>query len=151
MQEENSPPTPSAASDAPVSDVRASDAAASAPNAPSPAAAETPKAEFSDFMKIDLRVAQIMQAERIEKSAKLVKLQIDLGPELGARQIVAGVGKHYTPDTLVGRKIVVVANLAPAKLMGETSNGMLLAATNSDGFLELVSVSPETPLGSKVS
>lgn len=138
MEEQTPPATPAATpSDAPKSE-------AAAPELDQ-------KVEFGDFAKIQLRVAQILEAEPIAKSAKLVKLQIDLGAELGKRQIVAGVGKHYTPETLVGRKIVVVANLAPAKLMGETSNGMLLAATAAEGFLELVAVSPETPLGARVS
>lgn len=138
MEEQTPPATPAATpSDAPKSE-------AAAPELDQ-------KVEFGDFAKIQLRVAQILEAEPIAKSAKLVKLQIDLGAELGKRQIVAGVGKHYTPETLVGRKIVVVANLAPAKLMGETSNGMLLAATTAEGFLELVAVSPETPLGARVS
>ena len=86
---------------------------------------------FNDFLKVDLRVAQIMEAERIEKSEKLVKLQLSLGEELGPRQIVAGIAKHYTVEQLIGRKIVVVANLKPAKLMGELSEGMLLAASDS--------------------
>ena len=138
MEEQTPPATPAATpSDAPK------------PEAAAPELDQ--KVEFGDFAKIQLRVAQILEAEPIAKSAKLVKLQIDLGAELGKRQIVAGVGKHYTPETLVGRKIVVVANLAPAKLMGETSNGMLLAATAAEGFLELVAVSPETPLGARVS
>jgi len=85
---------------------------------------------FNDFLKVDLRVAQIVEAERIEKSEKLVKLQLSLGEELGKRQIVAGIAKHYSAEELVGRKIVVVANLKPAKLMGELSEGMLLAASD---------------------
>ncbi len=113
--------------------------------------AEPAKVPFSHFLQLDLRTAQIVGAEKIEKSAKLVKLQLDLGEKLGTRQIVAGVGKNYTPEQLIGRKIVIVANLEPAKLMGEVSNGMLLAATTDDGFLELVSISPEAPLGARVS
>ena len=105
---------------------------------------------FDDFLKVDLRVAQILAAERIEKSNKLVKLQVTVGPELGERQIVAGIAKHYEPEALVGRKIVIVANLKPAKLMGETSQGMLLAASDSEGLLELLSPGEAITAGSKV-
>lgn len=104
---------------------------------------------FDDFMSVDLRVAQIVEAEKIEKSNKLIKLQITLGEELGQRQIVAGIAKRYTAEELVGRKIVVVANLAPAKLMGEESQGMLLAAS-TDQDLELVAVHPDMPPGAQV-
>ncbi len=104
---------------------------------------------FEDFMSVDLRVAQIVEAEKIEKSNKLVKLQISLGEELGKRQIVAGIAKRYSVEELIGRKIVVVANLAPAKLMGEESQGMLLAASTDDS-LELVAVHPDMPPGAQV-
>lgn len=99
---------------------------------------ETTVITYDDFQKIDLRVAQILEAARVPKSEKLVKLQVSLGP-LGERQIVAGIGKHYEPEGLVGRKIVIVANLKPAKLMGEISQGMLLAASDDQNNLELLS------------
>ncbi|KKT81183.1 MAG: methionine--tRNA ligase subunit beta [Candidatus Yanofskybacteria bacterium RIFCSPHIGHO2_02_FULL_44_12b] len=88
---------------------------------------------IDDFKKIDLRVAKILEAEKVEGSDKLVKLQIDLGEELGKRQIVAGIGSIYTPELLVGKQIVVVANLEPRNLKGLESNGMLLAASDKDG------------------
>jgi len=72
----------------------------------------------------------VVSAERVKKSEKLLKLQVDTGE---MRQVVAGIGKAYAPEELVGRKIVVVTNLQPAKLMGNESNGMLLAATGTDG------------------
>ena len=103
---------------------------------------------YADFQKVSLRVAQITAAERIEKSDKLVKLQVSLGEE--QRQIVAGIAKHYSPEELVGRKIVVVANLAPAKLMGEKSEGMLLAASDDQGNLALLDVAPIITAGSIV-
>lgn len=111
--------------------------------------ARTPLISFGDFQKIQLRVAQISEAERIEKSEKLVKLQVSLGDE--QRQIVAGIAKHYTPEQLVGRKIVVVANLKPVKLMGEKSEGMLLAASDEQGNLALLEVDPIITAGSSVS
>ena len=95
---------------------------------------------INKFAELKLRVGQIIEAERIEKSDKLVRMQVDLGPESGSRQIVAGIAKYYPAEELIGRKIIVVANLKPAKLMGVESQGMLLAASDDEGALELVSV-----------
>jgi len=85
---------------------------------------------IEDFQKIQLKVAKILTAERVPKSNKLLKLQVDLGAE--QRQIVAGIGKKYAPEDVVGKTIVVVANLKPAKLMGVESQGMVLAAGGKD-------------------
>jgi methionine--tRNA ligase beta chain len=93
---------------------------------------------FEDFKKIDLRVGKILEAEKIEGSEKLLKLIVDLGKE--KRQLVAGIGKYYKPEDLIGKEIVVVANLEPKKIMGIESQGMLLAA-DKDG--EPVILSPE--------
>jgi methionyl-tRNA synthetase len=104
------------------------------PELKEPEAAKEPiYASFDDFKKIELKVAQILSAERIEKSEKLVRLQVNVG-ETEPRQIIAGIAKHYTPEELVGKKIVIVANLKPAKLMGELSQGMLLAASDESGL-----------------
>lgn len=92
---------------------------------------------FDDFSKIDLRVAKILKAEAVPKSKKLIRLQVDIGTE--QRQIVAGIGESFTPDSLIGKTIVVVANLKPAKLMGVESQGMLLAG-HHEGELQLVSI-----------
>jgi methionyl-tRNA synthetase len=89
-------------------------------------------------MKVKFRTAKIIEAEKVKKSKKLIKLQIDLGTE--KRQIVAGIGEHYDAEELIGKTIVVVANLQPAKLMGIESNGMLLAANSADGKLSLITV-----------
>lgn len=103
---------------------------------------------IDDFAKVVLKVGKVLQAERVEKSNKLIKLQVDTGE---TRQIVAGIGKAYTPEELVGKKIVVVANLEPAKLMGVESNGMLLAATDEEGRLSvLVLDRDEVNQGSRV-
>jgi len=91
---------------------------------------------YDDFKKLDLRIAKILNASRIENSDKLIKLQISLGEE--ERQIVAGIGKHYSPEDLIGKLIVVVSNLEPRKLLGEESNGMLLAASNEEELALLV-------------
>ncbi len=87
---------------------------------------------IEDVLKLDLRTAKILEASRIEGSEKLIKLQLSLGEE--SRQIVAGIGKAYQPEDLIGKTIIIIANLEPRDLMGEISNGMLLAATGQDGF-----------------
>src|SRR4051812_4512332 len=99
--------------------------AASAPQQPAPTLATI---TYDDFAKLALRVATIVEAVAIEKSKKLLRLQIDLGNN-ERRQILAGIKEHYAPEQLVGRQIVVIANLAPREVIkGETSYGMLLAA-----------------------
>ena len=103
---------------------------------------------IEDFLKCELVVAEIVEAGSIEGADRLLKLQVDIGEE--KRQIVAGIAKHYAPGELIGKRIIVVRNLKPAKLRGELSEGMLLAATASDGTLELVSVSAAIPAGSRV-
>jgi methionyl-tRNA synthetase len=105
---------------------------------------------IQDFSKVQLRVGVIESAEKIEKSEKLIKLQVDLGADLGKKQILAGIAKHYNPETLLQKRIIVVANLKPAKLMGQLSEGMLLAASNEAGDLELVSVSEKFEGGATV-
>jgi methionyl-tRNA synthetase len=93
---------------------------------------------IDDFKKVELRTAKVLAAERVPKSKKLLKLQVDLGTE--QRTILAGIAEAYQPEALIGRTIVVVANLAPAKLMGIESNGMVLAASNETGQPVLLSV-----------
>ena len=103
---------------------------------------------IDQFADVKLVVGIIREAERVPKSKKLVKVMVDLGePEL--RQLVAGIAEQYEPDALVGRRIVVVANLKPAKLMGVESRGMLLAAS-VDGKPFLLSVDDEVPPGTEV-
>ncbi len=94
--------------------------------------------DIQDFAKVQLKVAKILEAEKVEKSNKLVKMKVTLGDE--ERQIVAGIALQYAPEDLVGRQIVIVANLKPAKLMGIESQGMLLAASGDDGAPFLLSV-----------
>ena len=92
-----------------------------------------PEITFDDFTKIDLRVATVVEAEAHPNADRLLKLQIDLGEELGRRQICAGIRGYYEPEALVGKQIIVVANLAPRQIRGEESNGMLLAASAMEG------------------
>ena len=116
-----------------------------------PPAASTTKdtmITIDEFKTVELRIAKIVRAERVEKSEKLVKLQITLGSE--ERQIVAGIAQHYGPEDLVGRTIVVVANLKPAKLMGLDSQGMLLAAHDETGTLALLTSDKPIAPGSAV-
>lgn len=107
-----------------------------------------PMITIDDFKKIDLRVGRVIQAEKVPKSEKLLKLQVDLGTE--TRQVLAGIAKQYEPEKLIGRSIVVVANLQPAKLMGQESQGMLLAANGEQGELSVVTLLEDIPLGSVV-
>jgi methionyl-tRNA synthetase len=102
---------------------------------------------IEDFQKVQLQVAKIVSAERVPKSEKLLKLQVDLGGE--QRQIVAGIGKRYEPEALIGRRVVVVSNLKPAKLMGVESQGMVLAAGDKD-VIGLVSLEGDPEPGTKV-
>ncbi len=102
---------------------------------------------IDEFAKLDLRVALVKTAEKIAGSKKLLKLQVDLGGEV--RQIVSGIADAYTPESLVGRKVVLVANLKPAKLMGVDSFGMVLAAS-LDGKAVLCTFDADVPPGTKV-
>ena len=94
-------------------------------------------------------MAEIVNAEQVPKANKLIKLQLDIGEEKH-RQIVAGISKFYSPEELIGKKIIVVANLKPAKLMGIKSNGMLLAAKDEEN-LRLLTIDGDIKPGSKVS
>jgi methionyl-tRNA synthetase len=103
--------------------------------------------EFTDFTKVELRTAEVVEAEKVEGADKLLKLQIMVGEE--KRQIIAGVAKYYAPEDLIGKTIIVVANLKPATIRGVESNGMLLAASKGKK-LTLVTVDGEIPCGAKV-
>ena len=102
------------------------------------------KISIEDFAKVQLRVGQILEAEKIEGSRKLLKLKVDIGDEV--RQLVAGIAEVYNPESLLNRKIVVVANLKPAKLMGVESNGMIVAAS-ADGKPVLATFNEDVPNG----
>ena len=138
---------PTAAPTAPV----AAQAPAAAPAAEQPSAAtqEQQHITIDDFVKVDLRVAQILVAERVPKADKLLRLEVDLGYE--KRQILAGIAQYYEPEKLIGRKIVIVANLAPRKMRGLESNGMLLAASlPPDGAPVLAGFLEDVPLGARL-
>jgi methionyl-tRNA synthetase len=124
------------------------------PEKPKKKEPEAPPAQiaFEDFAKVDLRVGVVLSAERLPKSDKLLKVQVDLG-ELGQRQVLAGIGKAFTPDQLVGKQVVVVANLAPRMMMGQESRGMILAVRGESGESDLALLSPDKARapGSRVS
>jgi methionyl-tRNA synthetase len=103
--------------------------------------------EFDDFMKVDLRVGLVKEAEKVEKSKKLIRLLVDAG-DAEPRQILAGISEHYDAADLVGKRVVIVANLKPRKLMGLESQGMVLAASDDDGLSVLV-VDKEVAPGSR--
>ena len=116
-----------------------------APPAAAPAGGE--KIDIADFAKLELRAARILEAEKVPGSKRLIKLQVDLGDE--RRQVVAGIAESYEPEAIVGRNVVIVANLKPAKLMGVESNGMVLAASR-DGKAVLCTFAADVPPGTKV-
>ena len=120
-------------------------AAAAAPQVSTPAAPV--QITIDEFQKIQLKTAKVLSAERVPKSEKLIKLQVSIGTE--QRQIVAGIGKKYEPESLIGKTIVIVANLKPAKLMGIESQGMVLAAGDSD-VRGLATILEEVDPGTKV-
>ena len=131
------------------------------PTASAPAAAPgtsnlvpgTSTITIDDFAKVDLRVAQIVVAERIPKADKLLRLEVDLGPGFDPprRQILAGIAEHYAPEALIGRKVVIVANLAPRKMRGLESNGMIVAASvGPDGAPVLVGFAEDVELGARL-
>jgi len=147
-------PPPAAAPSAAAPSVTPA-AAAPAPNsAPSvgPVLPSRPASDghiaIDDFMKVELRVAKVLEAEAVPKSKKLIKLRVDVGTE--HRTILAGIAEAYTPDQLVGRTIVVVANLKPRPMMGMESQGMVLAASTETGPPSLVAVDPSLPAGARV-
>lgn len=110
-------------------------------------AEETAEITFDQFMDVDLRVATVLACEKIPKADKLLKLQVDLGYE--QRQVVSGIAEHYEPESLIGEKVIIVANLKPVKLRGELSQGMILAG-NSNGVLKVTTVDAALENGTKI-
>lgn len=135
----------------PPADTPAAPAASAAPAAPAAPASQWPlesRISMDDFMKIDLRVAKVLEAEKVPNSKKLMKLRIDLGSE--QRTLVAGIAEAYEAEQLVGRTVAIVANLKPAKLMGIESNGMILAASPEGGKPMLVAFDEPPAPGTRI-
>ncbi|MGH9640213.1 MAG: methionine--tRNA ligase subunit beta, partial [Bryobacteraceae bacterium] len=113
------------------------------------AKAESASITIDDFAKVDLRVGQVQSAERVKGSDKLLHLKVDIG-EPAPRTIVAGIALAYKPEQLIGRKVVIVANLAPRKLRGVTSQGMIVAASLEDGAPMLAGFLEDVPVGARL-
>lgn len=135
---------------APASGGTFSSQAVAAPATSAKSAVPSPDGKISidDFAKIDLRVGQIRVAERVKGADKLLRLEVDIGTEV--RQVVAGIAETYEPDSLIGRKVVIVANLAPRKLRGLESNGMIVAASPEGGKPVLCSFLEDVPMGTRL-
>jgi methionyl-tRNA synthetase len=126
--------------------------AATAPVAAPAPKASTPvpdgKISIEDFAKVELRVGQVKVAEKVKGADKLLRLEVDLGTEV--RQVVAGIAEAYAPETLIGRKVVIVVNLAPRKLRGLESNGMIVAASPEGGKPILAAFLEDVPVGTRL-
>ena len=106
------------------------------------------KISIEDFAKVELRVGQVKIAEKVKGADKLLRLEVDLGTEV--RQVVAGIAEAYSPESLIGRKVVIVVNLAPRKLRGLESNGMIVAASAEGGKPVLASFLEDVPVGTRL-
>jgi methionyl-tRNA synthetase len=149
LENEIKNPGISAPAESPATPAAPPPTATSTGNPPAASAVDgVAKITIDDFIKVDLRVGLVKAAERIQGTDKLLKLQVDLGEE--TRQILAGIALAYAPEELIGRKVVVVANLAPRKMRGLESNGMLLAASVADGKPVLCTFADDIPAGAKV-
>ncbi len=113
--------------------------------------AEPAKTEisFDDFLKVDIRVGKILKAERVEKSKKLLKLQVDTGIDI--RTVMSGIAENFSPEEVVGKQVTILVNLAPRKIMGVESQGMILMVADKDGTLRLLQPSAAVSPGSVVS
>jgi len=120
-----------------------------APQPEKPAAAAKPLIQFDDFAKLEMKAATVLSCEKVEKADKLLKLEVDLGTE--KRIIVSGIAQHYEPSSLVGKQVIVVTNLAPRKMKGIESQGMILTAEDKDGKLQLLQPALPVSPGSGVS
>jgi methionyl-tRNA synthetase len=122
--------------------------AAAVPGARPTAPVPDGKISIDDFAKIELRVGQVKAAEKVKGADKLLRLEVDLGTEV--RQVVAGIAEAYAPELLIGRKVVIVANLAPRKLRGLESNGMIVAASPEGGKAVLAGFLEDVPVGTRL-
>jgi methionyl-tRNA synthetase len=129
-------------------DDRISGVATQAATPKPPVAAPDGKISIDDFVKVELRVGVVKVAEKVKNADKLLRLEVDIGTEV--RQIVAGIAEAYAPETLVGRKVVIVANLAPRKLRGLESNGMIVAASLEGGQPVLAGFLEDVPVGARL-
>ena len=117
--------------------------------AATPAEPAKPEVSFDEFSKMDIRIAKILKAERVEKSKKLLKLQVDTGMDV--RTVMSGIAEYFTPEEMIGKQVTILVNLAPRKIMGVESQGMILMASDKDGKLRMLQPSEAVAQGSKVS
>jgi methionyl-tRNA synthetase len=147
LKSESAAVTPAPPSTSPATQAVAVKPESSAGAKPGPVVPDG-KISIDDFAKVELRVALVKTAERVKGADKLLRLEVDLGTEV--RQLVAGIAEAYEPETLVGRKVVIVANLAPRKLRGLESNGMIVAASPEGGKPVLASFLEDVPIGTRL-
>jgi len=114
-----------------------------------PATPAKPEVSFDEFSKMDIRIGKILKAERVEKSKKLLKLQVDTG--IDTRTVMSGIAEHFSPEDIIGKQVTILVNLAPRKIMGVESQGMILMASDKDGSLRMLSPGSETSPGSVIS
>lgn len=122
---------------------------AGATNTPSPVQAAKAEISFDDFQKMDMRVGTVLQAQRVEKSKKLLKLQVDTG--IDTRTVMSGIAEHFSPEEITGKQVTILVNLAPRKIMGVESQGMILMAADVDGKLRLLQPNEKVGAGAAVS
>jgi methionyl-tRNA synthetase len=114
-----------------------------------PVTPSKPEITFDDFSKMDIRIGKIIEAEKVEKSKKLLKLKVDTG--IDVRTVMSGIAEHFSPESVVGKQVTLLVNLAPRKIMGVDSQGMILMAKDKDGKLKLLQPSEAVTPGSTVS
>lgn len=114
-----------------------------------PATPAKPEVSFDEFSKMDIRIGKILKAERVEKSKKLLKLQVDTG--IDTRTVMSGIAEHFAPEDIIGKQVTILVNLSPRKIMGVESQGMILMASDKDGSLKMLSPGAETSPGSVIS
>ena len=117
--------------------------------AATPAEPAKPEVSFDDFSKMDIRIGKILKAEAVEKSKKLLKLQVDTG--IDVRTVMSGIAEHFSPEAIIGKQVTLLVNLAPRKIMGIESQGMVLMASDKDGKLRMLQPSEAVAEGSKIS
>lgn len=139
---------PALAAESPAAKTDGTPSVAAVPSSTVTSQTADDKISIDEFSKVELRVGQVKAAERVPKSDKLLRLEIDIGTEV--RQVLAGIADAYAPETLVGRKVVIVANLAPRKMRGLESNGMIVAASPEGGKPVLASFLEDVPVGARL-
>jgi len=149
MEQQRTTTTSAPATTTPASAPAAPPATAATPSVAAPAVAADGRISIDDFAKVEMRVGQVKAAEKVKGADKLLRLEVDIGSEV--RQVVAGIAEAYAPESLIGRKVVLVVNLQPRKLRGLESNGMIVAASVGDkGLPVLAGFLEDVPIGARL-